>query len=1148
MRKHFLILMLMALLPLAGWANDGDITSTPVPANDLTYHKTLLNLVVAGEVEGGADYSMYYAVVENPTSATLTPVAGEFSAGIPQRTDAGTYRVVYAVHHSGTTTPVAAQYLDVTIEKAPLAIILDNATKKYGDPDPVGLPWTAVNPSQFQGDDNANNLVLTFTLKGVPTDAPAKAEGYAYTMTGDDPTTITNPNYAITTSSTPKLIVNKAPLTVRYKWDEVNSKNQTIEKYYGQLNPEVDATKITFDGWAYDADRIAQEGTDADAKPVKGTLRYVQTTENANYNYAGTAPLTVGTTTPAPAQLYNCTFSGLTSDNYELDWPDNKMMIKQADLAAALAANKLTIAQTSKAEFTYDGTVPTTVYSVKFTDASDVEHTLTRSTTAAADYTVSYTYNTAAAGDYGVTTDLVPAGYYKAFIAAEANSNYYTATPIAVPFTGTLTYSHRIKPADLWVYVMNITKTYDGEEEDLAGATFEFNGLAAVDDNTTTRGHFATDLTAKYNSGAANTHKAVKKEGYKLKPELKATPVYITKNYNVIPLTNGKLIVNPRPIEVYAQAEEINFGEDAPATFTYALQKYSATPSADPADHETDAAAGYVNADDKDALELAITAGLKDAATTDYTAANTYENAIVLFSDDAEIPATGVEIQNYIVTPVAANYVVKGVKISLIAENKKITYGDAVPVLGAPLTEYDGDLGTISYTLTSKADPNISFDYEEGMEDILPAGLYSIDIVKNVTNPAGYDGITYVPGTLTVDKKKVYVKVDAVSINRLADVNALNTLGTSKVSFVATAAGTTSALVGNDKIGFGLAFHVDGTNPEAVTVGTDAGDADTYRKLTSDVNTTVNPSYLNGYEVVELSAEEIAEGGFANDNYLYTVDGTHYYSLSDFGAVTPGSPAPILGPVVVLAADKLILNRTADDLLAVLTAASTHEYDVTFANERTLKAQKWYSMVLPFAISVPKLSHALGYAIVNRFNQTTSDGNVHFNLAWGTIPANEPFLLKVQGTETAPGVFADVDLNTIEFTDVTITAPDATGLESIKNGDDIEFIGVYKKHYDLVEGDKFYAWSEANQSDLQRVGSNATWLNPFASYWKAPAAARIFVEDLNSDGTTAIKEVDAQTMNEIAADGWYTLNGVKLQSVPTEKGVYINNGKKVVIK
>ena len=35
---------------------------------------------------------------------------------------------------------------------------------------------------------------------------------------------------------------------------------------------------------------------------------------------------------------------------------------------------------------------------------------------------------------------------------------------------------------------------------------------------------------------------------------------------------------------------------------------------------------------------------------------------------------------------------------------------------------------------------------------------------------------------------------------------------------------------------------------------------------------------------------------------------------------------------------------------------------------------------------------------------------------------------------------------------------------------------------------------------------------------------------------------------EAAAAAWYTLDGRKLDKMPTKKGVYIKNGKKVIIK
>ena len=47
--------------------------------------------------------------------------------------------------------------------------------------------------------------------------------------------------------------------------------------------------------------------------------------------------------------------------------------------------------------------------------------------------------------------------------------------------------------------------------------------------------------------------------------------------------------------------------------------------------------------------------------------------------------------------------------------------------------------------------------------------------------------------------------------------------------------------------------------------------------------------------------------------------------------------------------------------------------------------------------------------------------------------------------------------------------------------------------------------------------------------------------------TTGIGALDTNT-GEFTTDGWYDMNGRKLSGKPTKKGLYINNGKKVVIK
>ena len=58
----------------------------------------------------------------------------------------------------------------------------------------------------------------------------------------------------------------------------------------------------------------------------------------------------------------------------------------------------------------------------------------------------------------------------------------------------------------------------------------------------------------------------------------------------------------------------------------------------------------------------------------------------------------------------------------------------------------------------------------------------------------------------------------------------------------------------------------------------------------------------------------------------------------------------------------------------------------------------------------------------------------------------------------------------------------------------------------------------------------------------------ITVRFVNSRGeVTAIGTLNTQT-GEIVTDGWYTLNGTRLNGKPSKRGIYINNGRKIVIK
>ena len=75
--------------------------------------------------------------------------------------------------------------------------------------------------------------------------------------------------------------------------------------------------------------------------------------------------------------------------------------------------------------------------------------------------------------------------------------------------------------------------------------------------------------------------------------------------------------------------------------------------------------------------------------------------------------------------------------------------------------------------------------------------------------------------------------------------------------------------------------------------------------------------------------------------------------------------------------------------------------------------------------------------------------------------------------------------------------------------------------------------------DALAIAANKCWLEIPNSANAAPAMTIVFGE------VTGIGVIDK---GQLTNDIWYDLNGRKLQGRPTKKGVYINNGRKVVIK
>ena len=227
---------------------------------------------------------------------------------------------------------------------------------------------------------------------------------------------------------------------------------------------------------------------------------------------------------------------------------------------------------------------------------------------------------------------------------------------------------------------------------------------------------------------------------------------------------------------------------------------------------------------------------------------------------------------------------------------------------------------------------------------------------------------------------------------------------------------------------------------------------------------------------------------------------------------------------------------------------------------RKMDADEWYSWVLPFSVKPSTLfsNDYFGYGAAETLDANKSEGkNVVFSLQIAKeIPANTPFIVKVEDDMTA------ADVNALVFNNVTIDNKlDYVNADPSTDAEGVSFVGLYWDYKGPKANERYLAKVTPTDAPADYVAHRDFWpggensknvtlvrTNAFLQFASAElsAKARIYIE--NEDGTlTAINGVDADA--EVAyGEGWYTINGVKLEGEPVTSGTYIFNGKKVFIQ
>ena len=295
------------------------------------------------------------------------------------------------------------------------------------------------------------------------------------------------------------------------------------------------------------------------------------------------------------------------------------------------------------------------------------------------------------------------------------------------------------------------------------------------------------------------------------------------------------------------------------------------------------------------------------------------------------------------------------------------------------------------------------------------------------------------------------------------------------------------------------------------------------------------------------------------------VDRTTFISDGSTSLLAAESPYTITADVTLTARYRyidVILNDVYDNSEALIYYNGKKAHNVKLLGRTLYKDGNWNTLCLPFAVS-SFTGTSLADATVktlesSSFDSATGTLTLNFSDDLTAIEAGKPYIVKWESTESTEAkedteivnpVFSGVTISnktiyvsttyvgfTGSFSPTVITGEDKTMLylgadNTLYYPNDAMTIGACRAFFQLAEG---LVCGEPQTAGAKGIGQ--------------------FVLNFGDGETTRIVDVDLKSTSRESGisnplqQTWFTLDGRKLSGKPTQKGVYINKGKKVVIK
>jgi len=365
---------------------------------------------------------------------------------------------------------------------------------------------------------------------------------------------------------------------------------------------------------------------------------------------------------------------------------------------------------------------------------------------------------------------------------------------------------------------------------------------------------------------------------------------------------------------------------------------------------------------------------------------------------------------------------------------------------------------------------------------------------------------------------------------------------------------------------FGGTVNATGGTEAAAIGGGGSGSGGTVNISGGVINATANYStYLNNYEgygigggtgstsltTVNLSWTNATDHITAT-SYNGTVNLLKAFTATDGSSWLQGNGIETKpdGKTLYPANTLLFLANNADNS-ADISAAKGNTRNVVLSDRTLYKDGKWNTLCLPFNVTLAG-SPLEGADVRTLSSASLTDGTLTLNFtakdAVTELVAGTPYIIKW----TADANYVDDDAHNLVapvFSGVTIS-----NTTSNVSTDYVDFKGTYDP----------LTFNAADRSVLFMGGENTLYypqsgasIGAQRAYFRLkgieagdPVANSVkeFVLNFGEDTETGIINYQLSIINSSEAGAWYSLDGRKLSDKPSRAGVYINNGRKVVIK